>query len=73
MLRLLHKHYGGIDWFEDIPIPFIVECILNGVRKEMEIPKLINKILGKVTNQPVFEDKKQMRSSEEILKDYGVK
>lgn len=72
MLRILYKHYGGIDWFEDMSITFIVECILNGVRKEMEIPKLINTILGKVTNQPVYEENKKMRTREEILKDYEV-
>ena len=38
----------------------------------MEIPHLIDVIVKTINKEPVFEEKKKMRSAEEIMKDYGL-
>lgn len=44
----------------------------------MELPKLINEIVKKISNKNSFvpqleqKSKKKMRSAEEIMKDYGL-
>ena len=74
----MYKHYGGIDWFDDKPSFLLEKCLDNGVKKESELPKLINEIVKKVSHSktfiPQFEQNstKKMRSAEEIMKDYGL-
>ncbi len=42
--------------------------------KNGEIPRIINILLGKITNSETFKSfNNHMRSAEEILKDYGLK
>lgn len=52
----------------------LVECLEHAIDKEQEIPKLIMTILNKVNNKDVeeFNVKENMRTAEEILKDYGL-
>lgn len=72
-MRLLYKYYGGIEWFEDKPFILLVECLKHSVDKQNEIPKLLNMaldyMLGNKNIEPI---NKQMRSAEEIMKDYGL-
>jgi len=78
ILRLLHKDYGGIEWFNDKPLIFLSNCLKNSIENELKIPKLIQKyidqMLGKETSisNDDFEINKKMRSAEEIMKDYGL-
>lgn len=78
VLRILYKHYGGIDWFEDKPSFLLGECLDNGIKKETELPKLINEIVKKLSHEKSFvpqleqKPKKKMRSAEDIMKDYGL-
>lgn len=78
MLRILYKHYGGIDWFDNKPSFLLADCLDNAVKKESELPKLINEIVKKVSHEKTFiphfdnHPKKKMRSAEEIMKDYGL-
>ncbi len=54
------------------------KCLDNAIKKETELPKLINEIVKRISNKetfiPQFEPKpqKKMRSAEEIMKDYGL-
>lgn len=53
------------------------QCLENAMKKETELPKLINEIVKEITGKsafiPQFETpKKKMRSAEEIMKDYGL-
>lgn len=53
----------------------MVDCLKHAVDKENEIPQLIDIIFKKISgnSQNVIQDFNQkMRSSEEILKDYGL-
>lgn len=55
----------------------MAQCLDNGVKKEAELPKLINEIVKKLSGSssfiPQFDPPaKKMRSAEEILKDYGL-
>ncbi len=73
----MYKHYGGIDWFEGKTSFLLAECLENGLKKENEIPKLINEVVKKISGSdtfiPQFETpKRKMRSAEEINKDYGL-
>lgn len=72
ILRLLHKHYGGIDRFSDFSL--MSKCILHAAHKEAEIPKLINDLLlnwkGEITEIP--KTNKNMRGAKEIMEDYGI-
>lgn len=73
ILRLLHKHYGGIDKFDDLEI--MNDCILHAIKKESEIPKLVSEIIQKINcyiNGETQENRK-LRSAEEIMKDYGLR
>lgn len=73
MLRILYKYYGGIDWFDDKPFILITECIKHSIDKENEVPKLINMALDYINGKKEIEPiNKQMRSAEEIMKDYGL-
>lgn len=72
VLHLLYKYYGGIDWFENKPVFLLGECLRTAIKKEGEIPKLINEILSLLLGQPNFEERTNMRTAEEIMKDYGL-
>lgn len=72
MLRILYKYYGGIDWFYDKPVFLLLECLENGLKKEQQIPKLINTIFKQISGEPEFEEPKKMRSAEDIARDYGI-
>ena len=55
----------------------MTQCLDNGVKKELELPKLINEIIKKLSGSSSFiphfdPPPKKMRSAEEILKDYGL-
>ena len=57
----------------------MAECLDNGIKKEMELPKLINEIVKAISNKNTFvkqfdnvKPKRKMRSAEEIMKDYGL-
>lgn len=74
----MHKHYGGIDWFNGKSTKLLSQCLDNAVKKEQEIPKLILEIINALTdkNYSISSMKsinKKMRSKEEIYKDYGMK
>ena len=79
-MRLLYKHYRGIDFFEGKPLFLLSDCLENAIKKETEIPRLIfecyNQLIGKkgFTNSfdNAFNSRKKMRTREEILKDYGL-
>lgn len=77
MLRLLYKYYGGITFFDKKPTYLLSKCLENAVKKEQEIPNIIlqciNMIKGNSYSLNDIEHKKKMRSSEDILKDYGLK
>lgn len=74
ILLLLHKYYGGIDWFEDKSVFLFVTCLENAIKKENAIPKFIYGLVCKITGQPAeYEEKKNMRTAAEIMKDYGLK
>lgn len=66
-----------MDWFEDKSSFLLAKCLENAINKEMELPKLINEIVKKISGSssfvPQFEKpRKKMRSAEDILKDYGL-
>lgn len=42
------------------------------IKKEGEIPKIINEILSLLLGKPIFEDKANMRTAEEIMQEYGL-
>ena len=72
-MRLLHKYYGGIDWFENKPLYLLVECLKHSLDKENEIPKLLNMALDYIEgNKKIEPINKNMRSAREIMKDYGL-
>lgn len=54
------------------------KCLDNAIKKETELPKLINEIVKKISNKKTFvpqleqKPKRKMRSAEEIMKDYGL-
>lgn len=77
MLRLLYKHYGGITFFENKSTYLLSKCLENAVKKEQEIPNIIleciNAIKGSSYSLSDIKHNKKMRSSDEILKDYGLK
>lgn len=55
----------------------MAKCLENAIKKENEIPLLINEIVKKVSGGssfiPQFEKpSKKMRSADDILKDYGL-
>lgn len=53
----------------------MVDCLMYAAKKENEIPKIINMIFEKISNnshEVIQQFNKKMRSSEEILKDYGL-
>lgn len=64
--------------FEGKPSFLLGQCLDNAVKKETELPKLINEIVKKLSNKSSFvpqlehKPKKKMRSAEEIMKDYGL-
>lgn len=58
------------------PLSFVAECLEHSVKKEQELPKFIINCLKELLHQTetdfsTFENKK-MRSSEDILRDYGL-
>lgn len=76
MLRVLHKHYGGLSFFEGKSFYLLSKCLENAVKKENELPKLILECLNYISGKPLslsnFGTNKKMRSSKEILSDYGL-
>jgi len=38
----------------------------------LEIPRLIDHITKAIKNETIFDERKNMRSAEEIMKDYGL-
>jgi hypothetical protein len=73
----MYKHYGGVERFKGRSSFLFVKCLENAIKKENELPKLINEIVKEISNKDTFVpqfDKpvKKMRSAEEILKDYGL-
>ena len=73
----MYKHYGGVERFKGYSSFLFVKCLENGIKKENELPKLINEIVKELSTNdtfvPQFEKPvKKMRSAEEILKDYGL-
>ena len=53
------------------------KCLDNAIKKETELPKLINEIVKKLSKSDAFIPQfdtptKKMRSAEDILKDYGL-
>lgn len=75
VLRILYKHYGGIEKFKRSSF-LLSNCLDNAVKKETELPKLINEIVKQLSGSsfiPQFDPPaKKMRSAEDILKDYGL-
>ena len=67
-----------MGWFEGKPSFLLGQCLDNAIKKETELPKLINEIVKKISNKKTFvpqleqKTKKKMRSAEEIMKDYGL-
>ena len=69
----MHKYYGGIEKFYDEDYHLFLDCLNHAIEKENEIPRLIEMIFNKLTKNEEFTSiKKNMRSAEEILKDYGL-
>jgi len=57
--------------------PFLLsKCLENAIKKETELPKLINEIVKNITGKSFVKEfdppTKKMRSAEEIMKDYGL-
>lgn len=52
----------------------MVDCLEYAVNKENEIPRLIDLVFKKISsnNKSFSSFNKNMRSAEEILKDYGL-
>lgn len=48
------------------------KCLFAAIKKEAEIPKIINKILLALMGETTFDEKENMRSAEDIMKDYGL-
>ena len=54
------------------------DCLDNGIKKENELPKLINEVIKKLSHEKNFiqelerAPKKKMRSAEQIMQDYGL-
>ena len=75
-LRLLHKHYGGIDFFNGKSTRLMVRCLERAIKKESEIPNMLFECMKMITGEREIPDFKQisklMRSREDILKDYGL-
>lgn len=79
ILHLLYKYYGGISFFNGMPLFLLVECLENAVKKEQTLPTIINEVYKYLSGEKSsFYSKKltpinkKMRSSEEILKSYGM-
>lgn len=72
-MQLFYKYYGGIEWFENKPFILLSECLKHAIDKENELPKLLNMALDYINGKKEIEPiNKQMRSAEEIMKDYGL-
>lgn len=52
----------------------MVDCLEHAVNKENEIPRIINMIYDSLNKNPesIQSFNKNMRSAEEIMKDYGL-
>lgn len=51
----------------------MVDCLEYAVKKENELPKIIEIIFNKITNNQNFTSfNRKMRTATEILKDYGL-
>ena len=74
LLRLLYKYYGGINFFKNKNLKLLVDCVSHAIEKEMQIPKMINKVIDSIKNKDFKSEfiNKNMRSAEEIMKDYGL-
>lgn len=73
VLHILYKYYGGIEWFNDKPFFLLVDCLKEGIEKELELPRIIQEIYEFINGKPqVNSINKKMRSAKEILKDYGL-
>lgn len=54
------------------------KCLDNALKKELELPKLINEVVKALTGKSFVKEfdtpknTRKMRSAEEILKDYGL-
>lgn len=68
----MYKFYGGIEYFYDKDYELFIDCLNYAVTKENEIPRLIEIIFNKITGNNFNAINKNMRSAEDILKDYGL-
>lgn len=73
----MHKHYGGIIFFENKSMRLLANCLENAVNKEQELPKMVLKcfevlVTGDSSSFFNEEKNKKMRTSEDILKDFGM-
>lgn len=52
----------------------MIDCLEHAVTKENEIPRIIEMIFNKLSNnsETIGIFNKKMRSTEEIMKDYGL-
>lgn len=62
--------------FDDKSTFLLSKCLDNALKKELELPKLINEIVKTLTGESFVKEldppTKKMRSAEDILKDYGL-
>lgn len=72
MVRLLYKHYGGIEWFYNKPFYLFISCLKNCIEQERKIYDIAVTIINKIKNVDIPVVNKTIRTAEEIMKDYGL-